>query len=52
MTIRVRPNAWGNWYGYIGREYVALFMGDYEEQQADAYAWGALLAQASALSTV
>jgi hypothetical protein len=52
VTITARPNAWGNWYGYIGCEYVALFLGDYNEQQDEATKWGAQIAQSSVLRSI
>lgn len=36
ITITARPNAWDNWYGYIGNKMVVLFMGDYNEQRDEA----------------
>lgn len=52
ITVRVRPTAWGNWYGYIGSKEVQLFMGDYNEQQENAHKWAETIVQASILKAI
>lgn len=51
-TYTVRPNAWGNWYGYEGNKNVALFFGNYDEQRDDAAQWLVTLIQSAALATL
>jgi hypothetical protein len=50
VTISIRANVWGNWYGYISGKYVNLFMGGYDEQREEAGKWLRLLSQAATLA--
>lgn len=38
-TFRIRENAYGNWYGYIGTRRVELFLGSSFEQERAARQW-------------
>jgi hypothetical protein len=39
MKARIRENAYGNWYGYVGNKKVQMFYGNHVAQQFDAEKW-------------